>query len=113
MSRIIRIKSCDDCPSRDHKGGFGSPAYVPRCNKTRPSRELPYTKSVSGNRVIATQTPGIPDWCPLERDPSEPLPKPEAAPTKPIGHTCDYVSDPQPDNKYQSKCHTCGDTLPF
>lgn len=80
MSRIIRIESCKDCPHRDHMGGFGSPAYVPRCNKTRPSRELPYTTGVSGRMVIASQTPGIPDWCPLERDTAAPPPKPEDAP---------------------------------
>lgn len=64
--RIIRIQSCKDCPNWDHKGGFGNPAYIPRCNKVRPSRDLPYTTGVSGRMVIARQTHGIPDWCPLE-----------------------------------------------
>lgn len=37
----------------------------------------------------------------------------QAAPTKPIGHVCKFEEDPQPHNKWQSKCHICGDTLPF
>ena len=68
MSRIIRINSCQECPSRSHNGGFGNPAYVPVCRKTDPARDLPFTTRISGKIIVAEQTPGIPDWCPLERE---------------------------------------------
>ena len=65
--RMIRIKDCDDCPHLDHTGAFGRVAYVPCCNKKH-GKELPYTPDL-GRRatVTAHRTPGIPDWCPLER----------------------------------------------
>ena len=66
VSRIIRITDCKDCPHKGHKGGFGNPAYVPRCSKT--GKDLPYTTGVNGRMIIAKQVPGIPEWCPLEKD---------------------------------------------
>lgn len=62
--KCIPIPSCRECPSRDHKGGFGTIAYVPVCRRT--NRELPYTLG-SGHRgrVIAVSSDEIPDWCPL------------------------------------------------
>ena len=38
---------------------------------------------------------------------------PMAAPTKPADHTCAYANDPQPNNKWQTKCLICGYTSPF
>ena len=66
MNRIIRIKSCSNCHHKTHMGGFGNIAYIPRCGLT--SKELPYTKHVSGNRIIAQSTDRIPDSCPLEKE---------------------------------------------
>lgn len=67
MTRIIRITDCRDCPNYAHGGGFGSPAYIPRCNLLPSARNtLPYTTHASGNRVVAQRKAGIPDCCPLE-----------------------------------------------
>lgn len=66
MSRIIRIVECRDCPSRETGGGFGKVAYIPRCKAA--DKELPYDIGRGhGSMIIATQTPGIPCWCPLEQ----------------------------------------------
>lgn len=64
MKRKIVIGSCSDCPNLKHSGGFGGIAYIPICHET--GEMLPYTKSVSGNRIVATATGEIPDWCPLD-----------------------------------------------
>ena len=62
--RKIVLTDCQRCPSLDHKGGFGSVAYIPVCRAV--NKEQPYTVSVmDGGRVQASRTPGIPDWCPL------------------------------------------------
>ncbi len=72
MSQKIVIETCNVCPHKDHKGGFGNPAYVPICRKK--DRELPYTVSAhQGSRnfgvmVTASQKGGIPEWCPLPND---------------------------------------------
>ena len=58
----ITVDSCENCMYRGHKGGFGNPGYIPKCNKV--TRELPYT--VEG--TVANVKPGIPKWCPLEDD---------------------------------------------
>lgn len=63
MTKIVIIERCCDCPRNGHKGGFGSPAYVPVCRTM--NRELPYTIVGSELRVIAIATEEIPDWCPL------------------------------------------------
>lgn len=63
--KCIPIPSCAECPSRDHKGGFGTVAYVPVCRKA--ARELPHTvryDTVPG-RGVASLSEGIPEWCPL------------------------------------------------
>lgn len=62
----ITVDSCENCMHRGHKGGFGNPGYVPKCDKV--SKELPYTVGSSGKQVIAKVKPGIPKWCPLEND---------------------------------------------
>jgi hypothetical protein len=57
MSRVIRITECRQCPSCDHKGGFGKIAYIPVCRAT--GKELPYTVGLGyGTMLVATQTPG-------------------------------------------------------
>lgn len=66
MNRKITISSCNECHHKDHKGAFGQIGYVPVCRASQ--KELPYTKSVSGNRIVATCTGIIPDWCPLAND---------------------------------------------
>lgn len=64
--RCIVINSCGDCPHRAHGGGFGNPAYKPRCLKK--SRTLPYTiDDTSRMGRIAVQKDGIPSWCPLPK----------------------------------------------
>ena len=69
-ARCIRINSCQSCPHKDHKGGFGSPAYVPTCRKA--GQDLPYTLQPNerGTGCYANATHVIPDWCPLEKAPS-------------------------------------------
>ncbi len=62
--RKIVLTDCRGCPSLDHKGGFGSVAYIPVCRAV--NKEQPYTVSaMGGGRVQASKVPGIPDWCPL------------------------------------------------
>lgn len=62
----IVVETCAGCPYVDHKGGFGSPAYVPVCRKA--GHELPYTLSPNrgGTGCNAVGTDVIPTWCPLE-----------------------------------------------
>lgn len=63
-TRHIPIESCLTCPHRDHKGAFGSVAYVPCCRKA--DCDLPYTTSTdSRHRAYANPTNVIPGWCPL------------------------------------------------
>jgi hypothetical protein len=70
MTRVIRIDSCHQCPGRSHTGGFGRVAYVPICRTA--NRELPYSiECGTVSMVIASQKPGIPDWCPLEKLPEQ------------------------------------------
>ena len=68
IARIIRVTSCEDCRFKDHMGAFGVVAYIPLCTQT--GKTLPYTKVVSNNRIIARIVEGIPDYCPLEKDPT-------------------------------------------
>jgi hypothetical protein len=66
MSRVIRIDSCDQCPSRDHKGAFGNVMYVPVCLAT--DRELPHDVVVNKfKRLVAHASNVTPEWCPLEK----------------------------------------------
>ena len=66
------IHTCGTCRYRDHKGAFGNPSCVPCCHHPKVRKddgttpELPYTPTVSDNRIHATPTYVIPDWCPLE-----------------------------------------------
>lgn len=66
-ARMIRVNTCQTCPHKDHKGGFGSPAYVPVCRKA--NNELPYTLTPNsrGTGCLANATHVIPEWCPLEK----------------------------------------------
>ena len=62
--RKIVLTDCGQCPSCDHKGGFGRIAYVPVCRAAK--KDLPHTLHVGiGGGAQASRTPGIPDWCPL------------------------------------------------
>ncbi len=67
--RMIRITHCTGCPHRDHRGALAAIPCIPFCRKAK--RELPYTvgKASPTARVGAIQTPGIPDWCPLDLAP--------------------------------------------
>lgn len=64
-ARKIVLESCAECPYRDHRGGFGSPAYVPVCRKI--DRNLPHTLAPNrrGTGCSAVPTNVIPEWCPL------------------------------------------------
>lgn len=64
-ARKIVLESCAGCPYRDHRGGFGNPAYVPVCRKV--DRDLPHSVvPVRGGRSCsAVSTDVIPEWCPL------------------------------------------------
>lgn len=70
--KCIPISNCNDCPHKEHRGGFGNPAYRPYCGNTaKRSKNLPYTEGIrkSGfgqNVIVAEPTGVIPDWCPLE-----------------------------------------------
>jgi len=67
--RMIRVNDCGDCPHLDHKGAFGRVAYIPVCRNA--NKDLPYTVDAStAGFCTASQTGGIPDWCPLERMPA-------------------------------------------
>lgn len=68
MTRIIRIESCNACPSREHKGGFAPVSYVPVCRAA--NKELPHTVNRAHGHTFASVGGGIPDWCPLERAPA-------------------------------------------
>lgn len=61
--RCIPVATCRDCPSFDHKGGFGHIAYVPVCRKT--GETLPHTVSAPKGRAYASATGEIPASCPL------------------------------------------------
>lgn len=65
--KCIPIPSCAKCPHRDHRGAFAPVAYVPICQMA--ARELPHEVhtrgTLQGHRMVASQTEGIPDWCPL------------------------------------------------
>jgi len=80
MNRKIVISKCEGCPFKDHRGGFGNPAYVPYCSKDS-SRDLPHTLSGHRNgRVTASLTDGPPpDWCPLLKDEVFASPSPSAS----------------------------------
>ncbi len=66
MNKKIVIKSCEDCPHKDHRGAFGTVRYIPVCRMG--DQTLPYTVGnnphMSGS--IAYYTGVIPDHCPLE-----------------------------------------------
>lgn len=71
IDRIIRVTSCGGCHFKGHTGDFGNVAYIPHCSHS--GKTLPYTKVVSDNRIIARLVEGIPDYCPLEKDPTAAL----------------------------------------
>ena len=77
--RKIVIKTCSQCPHKDHSGHFTPGGAYPLCRAAKlplgdrypdykgTCRVLPYT---SGERVISRAayrqpTYEIPDWCPL------------------------------------------------
>jgi hypothetical protein len=61
--RYIPIKDCSYCPRKDHRGGFGRPAFIPVCRST--NKELGYTNALQNSTVIAVYDGIIPEWCPL------------------------------------------------
>jgi len=65
MKKII-IKTCVECPHKEHKGGFGAVSYIPVCRKD--NKNLPYTVHVSYGIITASATGVIPEWCPLENN---------------------------------------------
>lgn len=83
MTRIIRIKTCAECPNRDHAGAFGRVACVPECGLIKPVRELPHGVVLTGKRLMAAPTFQIPDWCPLEKADKTPEGGEPPAPRKP------------------------------
>lgn len=68
MTRIIRIESCNACPSLGHKGAFAPVSYVPVCRGA--NKELPHTVRKFHDYTYGNVTDVIPDWCPLERAPA-------------------------------------------
>jgi hypothetical protein len=65
VTKILRIATCHVCPYLEKSGGFGDISYKPSCSKAA-YRGIPYTKAVSGNRIVAVISETIPQWCPLE-----------------------------------------------
>jgi hypothetical protein len=66
MTRKLVINSCTDCPNLHRSGGLGQIAYVPFCKVNGSSKELPYSKTVTGTMIVAVMYETIPEWCPLE-----------------------------------------------
>lgn len=68
MKHIV-IKSCSDCPHKDHSGAYGAVGYIPVCDKAN-RKKLGYTVQTEtrGNRQInhAVYDGKIPTFCPLE-----------------------------------------------
>ena len=67
MTRSFIVKDCSACPHQDHRGGFGSPAYVPVCGASdgRPSLGFTAYPNRNGTGTVAVYDGVIPDWCPL------------------------------------------------
>lgn len=63
--RYKPISNCRDCEYSDHKGAFGKIAYLPVCRLT--GNDLPYVKTLNGDRVHALMVDDIPDWCKLPK----------------------------------------------
>lgn len=64
--RYIEIDSCEDCPSKAHKGAFGHVAYIPICRAN--DKELPHTVNTNEKGgVFARYTGEIPEWCSLPK----------------------------------------------
>jgi hypothetical protein len=69
-SRVILITTCQECPHKDHFGGFGQVAYVPKCRALPFGKnELPHTVTYNqrNNRAQAQPTYEIPEACPLQK----------------------------------------------
>lgn len=66
MAKKIVIKTCEDCPHKDHTGGFGRVMYVPVCRET--NKKLGYQVRNQGIHVVAVYDGIIPTWCPLEEN---------------------------------------------
>ncbi|WGH24457.1 hypothetical protein EAb13_CDS0039 [Acinetobacter phage EAb13] len=66
MSKKIVINSCEDCPHKDHRGGYGNPSYVPCCRLK--NKNLGYKVEVNSRLTgtTAVYDGKIPTWCPLE-----------------------------------------------
>lgn len=63
--KFIAVRTCEDCPDKNHKGGFGTVAYIPICLAV--DKTLGYTTSATTDRgrVYAEYDGTIPKWCPL------------------------------------------------
>ena len=67
---VTVVTNCNNCPNRDHEGGFGQIANVPYCSQAK--KTIPYTVSIGPrNRAYASAKSEIPNWCPLEDHPTE------------------------------------------
>lgn len=62
--RMIPIGTCEPCPYRDHRGGYGNPRCKPYCTQT--GWDLPYVESKNDpGYPVAQPTYEIPVNCPL------------------------------------------------
>lgn len=70
-TRKIVIHSCEDCPYKSHKGGFGRVMYIPCCDKNH-RKNLGYKSEVQttlrSQNIVAVYDGKIPTWCPLEEN---------------------------------------------
>lgn len=66
LTRKIVIESCEMCPHKQHRGGFGEVMYFPICFASN-YREIPHKvdTDIAGQRFALSVT-DIPEWCPLE-----------------------------------------------
>lgn len=71
MTKKIVLTTCEGCPHKDHRGGYGSPSYVPVCRNA--NKNLGYKCEVNsrGTGVTAVYDGKIPSWCPLPEDKTE------------------------------------------
>lgn len=70
MTKKIVLTSCEGCPHKDHRGGYGNPSYVPVCRNV--NKNLGFKREVNsrGTGVTAVYDGKIPSWCPLEENTS-------------------------------------------
>lgn len=68
MTKKIVLTSCEGCPHKDHRGGYGNPSYVPVCRNV--NKNLGFKREVNsrGTGVTAVYDGKIPSWCPLQNE---------------------------------------------